>query len=314
MNNPVLFLTSFLFLIGSSSILSAQCTASTAAEFAACLPNPADGIIMVTADMDVPGPLDLSGVTVDLGNQVNLTLPAETVVDASTSFVTGTGNTDLTVIVGGTPYSFGKNGSPDLDDLNAEMVGGATTLGEAAELANGVLPVSLLSFDARVMAKKVMLTWVVAEEFENESFEISISNDGFSFQPVTIVDGRGSAFTTQSYEVSDVPAFSGNVYYRLTQRDFSGANRELGIRSVRWEADAASGLSVFPNPGKAGQTIRLQGVAEASRVDLLGMNGQVLRQLTVESGQTIVPNDIAAGVYLLRVPGKEIKPVRLVIK
>ncbi|WP_273446118.1 hypothetical protein [Neolewinella agarilytica] len=108
MNNPVLFLTSFLFLIGSSSILSAQCTASTAAEFAACLPNPADGIIMVTADMDVPGPLDLSGVTVDLGNQVNLTLPAETVVDASTSFVTGTGNTDLTVIVGGTPYSFGK--------------------------------------------------------------------------------------------------------------------------------------------------------------------------------------------------------------
>jgi len=313
--NKLIQLPLFLFFIfASPAVAFTQCVASTAAEFTACLPNPAGGIIQVTADMDVPGPLDLSGVTVDLANQVNLTLPAETVVDASTSFITGTGNTDLTVIVGGTPYSFGKNGSPNLDDLNAEMVGGATTLGDAAEGANGVLPVSLLSFDAQVMAKKVMLTWVVLEESENESFEVSISSDGFNFQPVRIIDGLGNSLSTQSYEVSDVPTFSGVVYYRLTQRDFSGLSQELGVRSVRWEANAAAELNVFPNPSSAGQMIRLQGVAEASSVDLIGMNGQVIRQLTVANGQTIVPNDVAAGVYLLRVPGKEMKPVRLVVK
>lgn len=305
----------FLLLFISSAVVLAQCPAATAGAFAGCLPSPNNSTIAVSADMNVPGPLNLSGVTVDIGNMVNLTLPAETVVNMTTSFTTQQGNTDLTVIVGGTPYTFGKNGSPNLDDLNdAINPGGATTLGNAALAANGILPVSLLSFEAQAMDKKVMLTWTVAEESGNEAFELSVSSDGVNFQPLKTVAGRGDAVEVETYEVSDVPVFSGDVYYRLTQRDFSGVSRELGVRTVRWEADAAAGLSVFPNPSSAGQMVRLRGVEANTTVDLLGMNGQLVRQLRVSNGQTMVPGDVAAGVYLLRATGVDLKPVRLVIK
>lgn len=323
MNLQIYFFLALLFIVANPQLNAQNCDATDAASFAACAADPATTSITITASnadivVSSPADIDLRGITVSLGNS-SITLPEGTQVDTGTSFDAG-GNDGVSVTVGTNAYFFNANGggspTPDgtLAELNAAIAGGATTLGEAAEIVAGVLPVSLLSFEARAMDKKVVLTWVVAEESANESFELSFSSDGTSFQPLRTVAGRGDATGEHTYEISDFPSVSGNVYYRLSQRDFSGATRELGVRSVRWEANSTSDLSVFPNPGIAGQMVQLQGIETATSVDLLGMNGQLVRQLNISNGQLMVPGELTAGVYLLRIAGKKLTPVRFVVK
>lgn len=90
-----------------------------------------------------------------------------------------------------------------------------------------VLPVELLSFDAKPDGSRVELSWKTAAEINNDYFTIERSPDGKNFSPAGKVQGAGNSNVVLQYNYTDKPeTFSSRAetifHYRLKQTDYDG--------------------------------------------------------------------------------------------
>jgi hypothetical protein len=117
---------------------------------------------------------------------------------------------------------------------------------------NNSLPVSLISFAALKVDKRVKLNWVTASELNNDFYKIERSNDGINFITVGIVKTNNSNSTvTQQYTwYDDVPARGVN-YYQLTQVDKDGRMQIQGIKSVVFDELLQQPIIIYPNPSSS---------------------------------------------------------------
>jgi hypothetical protein len=85
------------------------------------------------------------------------------------------------------------------------------------------LPVKLLSFDAQLIQKEVVLNWKVADEHKAVQYEIERSTDGIGFSRIATVS---ASLAQQSYHLTDgqVPD-AGKLYYRLVIREADANTR-----------------------------------------------------------------------------------------
>jgi hypothetical protein len=109
--------------------------------------------------------------------------------------------------------------------VSAGSVDNATAFSSFSPITLGIfddvmLPVELLSFDARFEDEVVVVDWVTGSETNNECFTVERSKNGEDFDIVTNVAGAGNSSFTINYEITDYSPFSGNSYYRLKQTDF----------------------------------------------------------------------------------------------
>lgn len=104
------------------------------------------------------------------------------------------------------------------------------------------LPVKLLSFSGRPENNSVKLFWVTASEENNDFFTLERSTDGYNFSKIGKVKGAGNSTTIRHYELTDENPQAIN-YYKLSQTDYDGITRELGIISVKLSSNQ-SDLSV----------------------------------------------------------------------
>lgn len=288
------------------------CVVQTSAEFLACGAGEASQIFINLSNgtLTVSGTPDLSGVQVCQGNS-SLILPPATILDAGTSFNAG-GNDGISVTINGTTFTYNNNGSGGatgtLAELNAAIADGATTLEEAIAF----LPVSLISFQASISNKEVIISWETAAESDNEAFLLDYSHDGEVFFPLLQVAGRGNSETINRYEVKDIPRQSGTVYYRLKQRDFSGSESNLGTRALIWSAVRSENTSVYPNPVRRGNPVFINGLASTpgDHVSLMDLNGRTIPTTPMTAaGQLNLPTNLNPGLYLIRVNNKLLRIV-----
>lgn len=111
----------------------------------------------------------------------------------------------------------------------------------------GVLPISLINFDAKYADKKVTIDWATMTEANNNFFAIERSSDGFNFEIIATVKGAGNSTTTKKYQTIDTNPLSGINYYRLKQVDFDGTYKDSKIISVKTFM-VENDLNVYPNP------------------------------------------------------------------
>ena len=114
----------------------------------------------------------------------------------------------LAIISGGS--TGGGNVRISVDDLSEN----ATVLGCVQTLA---LPVKLISFAGNLNSDKISLQWTVAENENNDHFEVEKSTDGKEFTTAAIVMASSKP-GTESYSISE-PMKSEKVYYRLRMFD-----------------------------------------------------------------------------------------------
>jgi len=95
-----------------------------------------------------------------------------------------------------------------------------------------LLPIELISFDAKCNNGKVFTAWETATETNNEYFTLEKSRDGINFQNVTTVKGAGNSSRKLSYNSTDNESYSGISYYRLKQTDFDGKYTYSKVVSV----------------------------------------------------------------------------------
>ncbi|RYZ97817.1 MAG: hypothetical protein EOP47_20820, partial [Sphingobacteriaceae bacterium] len=86
---------------------------------------------------------------------------------------------------------------------------------------SAVLPVALISFDAKLVANAAELKWSTSSEKNNKKFELYSSTDGVDFTKIAEIVGNGTKETPTNYQYLD-KSFKQSAYYKLVQIDFNG--------------------------------------------------------------------------------------------
>jgi hypothetical protein len=172
------------------------------------------------------------------------------------------------------------------------------------------LPISLVSFDAKLEERKVNLTWTTLSEQHNDFFTLEKTNDGVNFEFVAEVEGAGDHNGTLNYIFIDESPLKGISYYRLSQTDFDGHIESFEMRSINNESESLLSTSMFPNPVLTGEMLhfRLEGYGgedmELSMTDLLGRKhlsevlviNQKMNEFSIQ-----IPPAMDAGIYTVNI-------------
>jgi hypothetical protein len=97
---------------------------------------------------------------------------------------------------------------------------------------NIVLPIELLSFEARKSENFNLITWKTAAEIENDFFTVFKSYDGHNFEVLGYVKGAGNTTIENSYSLVDRDRVDGIVYYQLKQTNYNGESQFSDLISI----------------------------------------------------------------------------------
>jgi hypothetical protein len=109
-----------------------------------------------------------------------------------------------------------------------------------------VLPVELISFDAKPKDDNVVLNWSTASEINNNYFKVEKSIDAKYWEGFQIVSGAGNSTVQNDYMTIDDSPSPGINYYRLMQVDFDGTIAYSPTVAV--EINSSNVFYVMPNP------------------------------------------------------------------
>ncbi len=160
------------------------------------------------------------------------------------------------------------------------------------------LPLQFISFTAVKNDNTAALNWKTANEINVNHFEVERSIDGRTFNVINTLPAKNQQ--QNNYSVTDVLnnqlLNQLQFYYRIKQVDNNGLFQYSNIAKVNWSK--TMGVSVAPNPVK--DKVMVTTSASIKEIQLLNLNGQLIRSWKpVSSGQYSVVN-IAAGLYYLR--------------
>lgn len=146
------------------------------------------------------------------------------------------------------------------------------------------LPIELISFNALALEGQVMLNWQTLTEINNDYMAVERSSDGQDFEEIGQVQGAGTSFLPQSYELLDPQPYQGLNYYRLRQVDFDGTTTYSKLVSVVFEGQGW-GVQVFPSLTKDFVNIRLdQASNQRGEVRIYDLNGSLRHRQVLEVG------------------------------
>ena len=123
-----------------------------------------------------------------------------------------------------------------------------------AYIADGYVPVELVSFTAMQLNSKIILSWQTATEINNSGFEIQKrktgpENQNSDFIKIAFVTGYGSSTEKQVYSFTDDEGEAGNFEYRLKQIDYDGSFEYSNIVEVTIDAPKEFTFEQnYPNP------------------------------------------------------------------
>ncbi|MFZ4799161.1 MAG: T9SS type A sorting domain-containing protein [Bacteroidia bacterium] len=176
----------------------------------------------------------------------------------------------------------------------------------------GTMPVTLTSFEARLVNEKVQLNWATANEINNSHFEIERTNDPNTgtWKYIGKVNGNGNSNTLSHYQFVDslnnyfLPQ-NGFLYYRLKQIDFDGSFVYSKTEVLNF--NRRKSLNLYPNP-----VHDILSLSESGNISIYDLQGRlVLTQLN--TAQVNISN-LENGIYLAYVFADNIQEVVKIIK
>lgn len=147
------------------------------------------------------------------------------------------------------------------------------------------------------------LSWTTTEDLNSASFDIQRSGDNTSFTSIGAVKAKGNSATATYYNFIDQSPLTGNNYYRLKQVDPDG--KFVYSKTVLLNFNSLT-LRISPNPASGTVNLFVGNTTEAFSVQVLDLNGRIVRQLLTTPGTANIPVDISGlsrGIYTLKVIG-----------
>ncbi|WP_139920730.1 T9SS type A sorting domain-containing protein [Hymenobacter sp. DG01] len=179
-------------------------------------------------------------------------------------------------------------------------------------IAPSPLPVTLVSFDAKVRGSQVALTWVTSTELNNKGFEVERSRDGRSFETILFRAGKGTTSSSSTYTAADEKPLAGTSYYRLKQIDLDGTvshTQPVVVNFLR-----SGDVNMYPNPVEDILTIELGGTTEGVTVTITDSNGRLIRSQKLGANGTLNMGDLGTGTYMVTVGEGNSKVTRRIVK
>jgi predicted outer membrane repeat protein len=191
---------------------------------------------------------------------------------------------------------------PNTVDHVAEYLVSSFSGGGGGGGANGLpVPVELTYFKVeKQSANRALLEWQTASELNNDKFEIERQISGtLKFEKVGEVAGAVNSQQLQDYSfVDDISELSGRICYRIKQVDYDGRFENSEIRCISKLTDNL--VLVYPNPVKGLLNIELTGEQNEYTIQILSINGVVVKDLKTVSSTQINLSDLGAGVYFVQ--------------
>jgi hypothetical protein len=170
----------------------------------------------------------------------------------------------------------------------------------------GLLPVTLIDFNANKYNESVVLSWTATRETNFKNYEIERSTDAANFYFNGII--KGENFANYSCTDKELPAVK-TVFYRLKMVDIDGKISYSKIVSVRLSKLFSSAL-VYPNPAKNTLTIKLQNnLKVAGELRILDVVGRTVIHQKVSALQNNIQLDVKAlpaGRYFVSINNKDV--------
>ncbi len=185
--------------------------------------------------------------------------------------------------------------------------------------AASIVPVTLKDYSVRLSNGKVIIRWTTLNETNNGGFVVERSDQSQSFKEIAVINGSGSSQQQRSYEYIDDKPLKDLSFYRLVQRDLDGQKQYYQMRKII-NRTSFNRIVISPNPFKHDLSIYLN-VDKTQYVSaaITDINGKTVRTQngTYSEGSTeitIRTSDLPAGIYFLKVQGKEFSETHKVIK
>lgn len=193
--------------------------------------------------------------------------------------------------------------------------GNATTISNYA--SNVVLPARLGVFAGELRGSTVQLQWNTLTELNLSGFGIERSADASNWQNIGFVTAQNSQ-TGAAYRFTHPKAGTSVSFYRLKVTDKDGSFAYSPTVILRNEN--ANRIEIIGNPVRNSLNVSInQPAAETIHAELININGSRISNTEHNhpGGTSILQINTSAtpaGVYLLKVSGKEINGVLRVVK
>ncbi|WP_158638418.1 T9SS type A sorting domain-containing protein [Panacibacter ginsenosidivorans] len=176
-----------------------------------------------------------------------------------------------------------------------------------------IVPIKLLSFNAIVNGKSVLLNWQTASEINNDHFIIERSGSvNNNFKEIAKVTSKGNSNQVQQYTFEDTHSFVGKNYYRLKQVDKDGHIDYSKIVLVNF---GDINVKVYPNPASA--ILSIEGLKQGEKTTLTIHNGNgliVAKTITDSYSYSWNIRSLPAGTYFLKIKNGENETVQQFVK
>lgn len=163
------------------------------------------------------------------------------------------------------------------------------------EILNGALPVELSYFDVFQEGETIYLEWETLIEINNEGFEIMHSQNSSDWSVIDFVLGENEG---AYYQYAHENPSLGDNYYRLKQIDLDGAFNLSEIRHAKIET-LREEVKIYPNPTY--DFINISGSTSLEYAFVFNVEGQLIKQSTVEESARLDLSDLDSGVYFVKV-------------
>ncbi len=156
----------------------------------------------------------------------------------------------------------------------------------------GVLPVTMLSFQAKDEGAGVAVEWVTASEQNTHHFELERSADAYHYSVLTTVAAAGHSVSTTTYHHLDEQPLNGMAYYRLKQVDADGSSIYHGPVTIEHPTVLTTWLEVLPHDALVVHA------PELGPVELWDATGRPIFEGRTDHGRVSIAT-LAPGAYIL---------------
>lgn len=237
----------------------------------------------------------------DLGGTYAITVDASDFnkFDGTTPITDMTGIRLIKRASGGSWASSNSTTTTDPTALSDVTTRGLASFSEfGIAMAEAVLAVEILQFDAYFAKGKTNVIWQTAQEKDNNFFDVQHSTNGSAFYSIGHIKGKGTTKEKQTYSYEHLAPSVGLNYYRLRQVDWD--KKESYSRIISILSNTETKIQILPTFVTDILTVRTFGntVQSYTIFDISGrikQNGQLIGQ------KDLILNNLSAGMYILKV-------------
>jgi hypothetical protein len=171
------------------------------------------------------------------------------------------------------------------------------------------LPIELINIGGKAEEKSNRLFWSTATEKDNAYFTIEKSPDGINFNVLSKVNGAGTSYTRIDYEYVDDHPYEGITYYQLSQTDYDGTTKKLGIIAVDNKSKVKD-IEFVPNPVSENGILKIPTYKEEDiSISIEDITGKIIesKNITIEPGTNAFEvnfSSLEKGMYFIHISSR----------